>query len=469
MVENKKIKGVGLKVTFILVVTFYINLMIIMFRESNLLIEELKMISLILLLVLDFFIFIYIISLVKSNKKRFRFSENDLRKMVSTLPCPNYEEIVREEIKKNDKEIKMVDAKEEIDHQLDTALELASMNMEVDLSKLEDANDEVNSLISSSEWDFTSTFNEIAEKLNDILLTKGYRIERKSIVTFLSAMSTTKVIFLDGDSLVSSLFIEAFNIFIASSMTYTEIKPKFHHPIDLYFEARDNKRYKSEFIKSLYYASDNKDGIHFAVLNDVYLPRAEEYLAELLPIFDNPVEKHTILLRTKDKNIKLDFSTNLWIIGILKDNSSFVSNRILMKNSCVVKIKGELCEKEDIDLEETQMLSFGHFNELIRINREEFLLSEETWKKIDDLSDFLKTKERVALGNKEYCLIEDYISTYASMGYSLEEALDSVLALRILPFILSNNLEEERRHELLEILDKILGVDNNILSSKLLK
>ena len=81
---------------------------------------------------------------------------------------------------------------------------------------------------------------------------------------------------------------------------------------------------------------------------------------------------------------------------------------------------------------EAGALSFERFLHLCNDAEERFALSEENWKKIDDLAEHLAAKSFV-LGNKLVTAMERFVGVYMATGGSEQAALDAVFASILLP------------------------------------
>ena len=114
------------------------------------------------------------------------------------------------------------------------------------------------------------------------------------------------------------------------------------------------------------------------------------------------------------------------------------------------------------------VLSYEGITDNLEKVEEDNYVSEETWSKIDKLISAIKLAPEKALDNRFLRQMEIYSSVQKATGKSDGEILDLLIAYRILPYISSCGALREDV-DLLEILDKIIGVDNLPLSQKTIK
>lgn len=117
-------------------------------------------------------------------------------------------------------------------------------------------------------------------------------------------------------------------------------------------------------------------------------------------------------------------------------------------------------------------LSFARLAELAAEAEESNYLPEELWKKLDLLEEHLAPISDFAITNSRALMIERYTAVFMAAGGSDSEALDSVLACRLLPPVLAALLEDadiHRNETFTHYLDSLLGLDNLPMTAELLR
>ena len=98
-------------------------------------------------------------------------------------------------------------------------------------------------------------------------------------------------------------------------------------------------------------------------------------------------------------------------------------------------------------------------------------LSEDYWKKIDELADFLKKLVDFKMDNKFVSAIERFVGIYMAGGGTESEAADAVIATMILPESLAAIAEKEEGNSaaLVQFMDSHFGLTSFPLCQQFLK
>lgn len=402
---------------------------------------------------IDLLIIVIGLSRLITNRRAIRFTNYDIDGILNNAPCPNFQHIERN-LNSDEQNTNNTLEKSEIND----AVEISNADSTAQI--YDDAPDEATPIVVDIGFDIESSFDDLAQNLIRYGISQGIKADYPSVRNLLSAIASNRLVFIKSDNLeLVRGFLKCLNAFISSSITFTAVKDDFSKPADLYYQIMNGLRYKSDFIKSLYYANHSLEGIHFATLENVNLASIDSWLGEIYPILDNNIENHHVVLHTKSGDLELNFPVNLWILAVLSDDSAPISSKFLARNSAFAEIKLESCEPMEID-EDLAKLSYKHLQTLVIANSERFFVSEESFKHLDKILDYLRQKMYLVYGNKEACSLEDYISTYMSMSGSSQEALDAALANKLIPYILADETTKSFMDDLARILDKEFGSDN---------
>jgi hypothetical protein len=115
-------------------------------------------------------------------------------------------------------------------------------------------------------------------------------------------------------------------------------------------------------------------------------------------------------------------------------------------------------------------ISFAQFEEFISDALETDTLSLEIWKKLDRLEEYLQAKLPFAISNPVARQIERYSAVYVACGGAEIEALDKVLANKLLPMLFAYT-KDQIDHEgdtFTELLDSLFGMDNLPITHKVM-
>lgn len=413
---------------------------------------------------IDLLIIVIGLSRLITNRRAIRFTNYDIDGILNNAPCPNFQHIERNLTADEEMVNNTIDMSKS---GINDALEISNSDSSAQI--YEDAPDVPTPILSSSSYDIESSFEDLANNLISYAMSQGIKVDYPSVRGLLSAIAANRLVIIRCDNLeLIRGFLKCLNSVISSSITFTTVKDDFSNPADLYYQIMNGLRYKSEFIKSLYYAKDNLEGIHFAALENVNLATIDSWLCEIYPILDNIVENHQVILHTRSGDLSLNYPVNLWILAVLSADSTPLNSKFLARNAAFTEIKLESCEPVEIDTNFTK-LSYKHLGTLVVGNSERYYISEESFKHLDKIIEYLRQKMYLVFGNKEACSLEDYISTFISMGGSSHEALDGGLASKLIPYILADEASKSFMDDLARMLDKEFGSDNIPLTEQAIR
>ena len=107
-------------------------------------------------------------------------------------------------------------------------------------------------------------------------------------------------------------------------------------------------------------------------------------------------------------------------------------------------------------------ISLSSLDEIVYLLKKNYYLSEDSYKKIDELEDNISMKEEFKLSNKSVLQIETYSSLYTYLSNDDLDTLDNVLLAKVVPLIkkTSTYKKEEGDKFILSLFDKIIGESN---------
>lgn len=112
-------------------------------------------------------------------------------------------------------------------------------------------------------------------------------------------------------------------------------------------------------------------------------------------------------------------------------------------------------------------LSFEGIASNVEEAEDDNYLSEESWKKIDKIVAELKLPSDCAFDNRFIRQTEIFASVQMATGKSEEDALDFIIAYKILPYVASCK-DAPKDLDRLEIVDRIVGLENAPLTKKMI-
>lgn len=295
----------------------------------------------------------------------------------------------------------------------------------------------------------------------------------QDIRSFIASLACSRIILLQGMSGTGKTSLPvAFGKFISNTTVVVPVQPTWKERSDLlgYYNEFTGKFSETPLLSAIYKAGTS-DSIGLIVLDEVNIARVEYYFAEFLSLLELPDQNSRILQvassgMEKDpkrmSNGALLLPENVWFIGTANnDDSTFaISDKVydrasvldLDKRAAPFRAEGEY-SKENISLQR-----------LVRLNKEalrRYELTERDLRKINEMDKFLREAFQVSFGNRIMKQIKVFVPTYVACGGTSNEALDVILAKKVLRKLSSCNpvLVKSRVNELTDLIISLFGAE----------
>ena len=398
----------------------------------------------------------FIVLLVKSSKLRKAYkklnSKQDLSKMVMymkkykeitkvTYPVPVEveEEVVEEEV--------VEEVVEEVDEKKKAFLD-EGFEEYVEHVKLE------NNVALPG---YVSSFVEYASH-------HGIIIEPKSARALLSALGSTHLIVLKSMnkelipellSLLCDYLLCTNNLIDMSDVkTYADL---------LWKEVSEDQYERTELAKLIYAATQLKNTINLAILNNADLTNFKELFGPIAKFIDNPNGEFIVNLGTEEKPLEVTLPKNLVYIAVPTENDYLET---IDKDLAEISLSIELALRKNeiqVDFEDqVTYLSYNGLVDLVQLNREHHIIDEKVWKKIDDFEEQINNLEYFRIENKTILDFEKFVGLMIEEGADIDEAIDVLFASRIVPILKSYSIYQKNSGDttIFEIIDRIFGAEN---------
>ena len=260
---------------------------------------------------------------------------------------------------------------------------------------------------------------------------------------FIAGLACGKLIILQGISGTGKTSLAyAWGKFVNNDSCVAAVQPSWRDKTEFlgYFNEFTKKFNESESLVEMYTATYD-DNVHTLILDEMNIARVEYYFAEMLSILEMPSrDKWVIELVAsgwprdpkKIVNGKFKLPGNLWYIGTINnDDSTFMVTDKVYDRAMPIDIndKGQVFEAEDTP---PMDINFSYVDRLFMQAREEHPVSEDTWKKIYEMDDFVIQHFRVAFGNRIVSHLGKFVSAYVACGGDEVEGVDYFIAKKIL-------------------------------------
>ena len=290
---------------------------------------------------------------------------------------------------------------------------------------------------------------------------------------FVAALGVTKIMILQGMSGTGKTSLPvAWGKFTRVPTTVVPVQPMWKERSDLigYFNEFTGKFNESMILEKLYEANKT-DKMFLIVLDEVNIARVEYYFAEFLSLLELPTVEERILevtssISKKDPkelhNGKLILPDNVYFIGTANnDDSTFAISDKVYDRSMVMNLDYRCDPFIGEDDYEPVTISDDTLKALFAKAQKEYALTKRGRSHIREFDKYLSEIFQVTFGNRIRRQIEKYVPIYIACGGTEEEALDDILAKKVLRKLESQNpiYIKAKADDLINKMAEIFGKD----------
>ena len=260
---------------------------------------------------------------------------------------------------------------------------------------------------------------------------------------FIAGMAVSHILILQGMSGTGKTSLAyAFGSFISNSSTIIPVQPMWKERTDLvgYYNEFTKKFNETLLLEKMYEANYSSD-MYVTVLDEMNIARVEYYFAEFLSLLElpNPEERYIDVVsdkwdndptQLKDGRIKLP--ENMWFIGTANnDDSTFAISDKVYDRAMILNLDTK-SERYAAPRTNGVSISYKQFNELVKEAIEEYDVSARNKKRLEALDKYLIDHFHITFGNRIMKQIRTYIPVYVSCGGDELDALDDILAKKVI-------------------------------------
>ena len=294
------------------------------------------------------------------------------------------------------------------------------------------------------EYDNEITLDEFCEKFRAFAASKLHLYyDLKLIRHFVATLGAVRIIILQGISGTGKTSLPyAFGKFVNNDSTVVSVQPAWRERTELYgyFNEFTSKYTETEFLRAIYEANYIKDpGI--VILDEMNIARVEYYFAEMLSILEMPIESEwkvsvTSAMWDNDPCLindgKVLIPNNVWFVGTINnDDSTFAVADKVYDRAIPIDLdsRAEPFVAKDTD---SIRVSTDRLRALFDDAKEKHPLSEEIIEKLEEVNKYLVKNFRLAFGNRIMKQLKDYVPCYVACGGTELEAVDFMIAKKVL-------------------------------------
>ena len=325
------------------------------------------------------------------------------------------------------------------------------------------------------EYDEGITLREVCEEFRAFSAEKlKLYYDIGDIRRFIGGMAVTKLLILQGMSGTGKTSLAyAFGEFLENTTVVVPIQPMWKERTDLvgYYNEFTRRFNETTLLYKMYEANNNED-IYITVLDEMNIARVEYYFAEFLSLLEIPNPDGRNLDVVADRwsddpkllqhNGKLRLPTNMWFVGTANnDDSTFAISDKVYDRAMIMDLDKK-AEPFTAPKEKRLHFSYERFEELVGEAVKEYRVTTRNRQRLEKLDEYMIENFHITFGNRIMKQINTYIPVYVSCGGDELEALDDILAKKVMrklsmqnPVYIRNSAEPFCRY-----MDELFGEEN---------
>ncbi len=270
----------------------------------------------------------------------------------------------------------------------------------------------------------------------------GLFYSEEDVRRFISGIGVSHLLVMQGLSGTGKTSMAtAFGNYLHNPSTVVSVQPMWKERSDIigYFNEFTKRFSEGTLLKKLYEARYT-DEIYVIVLDEMNIARVEYYFADFLSQMElSPANRYLEVVSDTWKDDpkllergRLRIPENVWFIGTANnDDSTFAVSDKVYDRAMVMNLDRKAEEFVPVQ-NDGNRISFAHFQDLVRDAKARHRLSDEMRDKIRTIDEFLTERFRITYGNRIRRQMEEYIPIYLACGGTELDAVDDMLAKKVL-------------------------------------
>ena len=287
---------------------------------------------------------------------------------------------------------------------------------------------------------------------------------------FVAGMASSKLLILEGISGTGKTSLPySFSRYLDNPATIVSVQPSFRDRSEIigYFNEFAKRFNETEFLRALYEANYRLDPT-LIVLDEMNLARIEYYFAEMLSVLEMPSKDEWVLDLVptawngdpeKMTDGKIQVSDSTWFIGTANnDDSTFTITDKVYDRAMPIELN-ERADEFECEPREAVHITAEHLEYLFQKAKVDYPISDELLDNMQKLDSYLITRFKMSFGNRIMKQMYDFIPVYVACGGTELEAMDYIVARKVLKKFESMNVTFVRDEitGLISYIEKIFG------------
>ena len=290
---------------------------------------------------------------------------------------------------------------------------------------------------------------------------------------FIAGLAVSHIMILQGMSGTGKTSLAyAFGEFLDNTSTVIPVQPMWKERTDLigYYNEFTKRFNETDLLKKMYEANYSKD-IYVTVLDEMNIARVEYYFAEFLSLLELPDADKRNLSVVSDEwesdpkqlnNGHIQLPKNMWFIGTANnDDSTFAISDKVYDRAMIMDLDKK-AEPFSAPREKCLHITAERFEELALAAEKEYTLTGRNRARLEKLDKYMIENFHITFGNRIMKQINTYIPVYVGCGGEELEALDDILAKKVMRKLSMQNPVYIRNmaDRFIRYMDELFGEEN---------
>ncbi len=288
-----------------------------------------------------------------------------------------------------------------------------------------------------------SSLRELCERFCAFSAGKlGLYYSEAEVRAFVAGVAVSHILILEGMSGVGKTSLAyAFGEFLGNPSTVVPVQPTWKERSDLLgYYNEFTKKFNETLLFRKMYEANGSDEIFITVLDEMNLSRVEYYFAEFLSLLEIPNPESRYLEIVSDtwesdpsglKNGAIKLPENMWFVGTVNSHDAAypISDKVYDR-AMILRLDGKT-QPFEAEAGTPIYLPYADFLRLVK-EAEEQPVSKENLARLSAVDEALANGLQISFGNRILHQILSFVPVYVACGGTEEEALDAVLARKVL-------------------------------------
>ncbi len=280
---------------------------------------------------------------------------------------------------------------------------------------------------------------------------------------FIAGLAVSHIIILQGMSGTGKTSLAfAFGQFLENPSTVIPVQPMWKERSDLLgYYNEFTKRFNETLLLQKIYEANSRRDIFVTILDEMNIARVEYYFAEFLSLLEIPnvAERKLEVVSDHWPDDPVDLvggrvllPDNMWFLGTANnDDSTFAISDKVYDRAMVLNIDVK-SEPFTVPTYRTLPISAERLKSLAAKAVEEIGVDPEVFGKLKEVDKYLAENYRISFGNRIMKQISIYLPVYQACGGEQLDALDDILAKKVLRKLETQNMTY-RTADLMQLCD----------------